>query len=228
MGKIFVMGGGGFSMEPENQLLDQYTLGLTQKKNPKICFLATASGDNQNRIDSFYSAFKKFDCKPAHLSLFNPHTRDIESFLLDQDLIYVGGGNTKNLLSLWKEWGLDKILKTAHIQGTILAGLSAGMICWFEQGVTDSFGPHQLDIISGLGFLSGSACPHFDGEPRRKPFYTQAIKNHLAQSGLALDDGAGALFINGQIKECVSSRPLAGAYYLKDETETKLSVRFLG
>jgi dipeptidase E len=228
MSKIFVMGGGGFSMEPDNPLLDQYALSLTQKNKPKVCFLATASGDNQNLIQSFYTAFNKFDCTTAHLSLFNPSTRDIESFILNQDLIYVGGGNTKNLLSLWKEWNLDKILKQAHSQGTVLAGLSAGMICWFEQGVTDSFGKDQLDVIPCLGFLSGSACPHFDGEVNRRPYYTQAVISRQVQEGLALDDGAGALFIDGKLQECVSSRPQARAFYIHTDHETTLPIRFLG
>ena len=228
MQKIFVMGGGGFTMEPKNPLLDLYTLSLTQKIKPKICFLPTASGDNPNLIQSFYTAFHKLNCTPAHLSLFNPPTRDLESFIFDQDLIYVGGGNTKNLLTLWKEWNLDKFLKRANTDGIVLAGLSAGMICWFEQGVTDSFGKNQLDVIAGLGFLSGSACPHFDNEVHRRPFYIQSINNKLAQGGLALDDGVGALFIDGKIKEYVSSRPQAGAYSVQPGLEKKLSVKYLG
>ncbi len=139
MKQIIALGGGGFSMEPENSLLDKYILQQSMKKNPKICFLATASGDSENYISRFYHFFEKQDCQPSHLSLFNPSTRNIESFLLDKDIIYVGGGNTKNLLVLWKEWGLDTILKKAWEQGIILAGISAGSICWFEEGVTDSY-----------------------------------------------------------------------------------------
>ena len=228
MEKIFVMGGGGFSMEPENPLLDLHVLSLAQKTRPKICFIGTASGDSAIHIQNFYTAFNKHDCMTTHLSLFSPPTRDLESFILNQDLIYVGGGNTKNLLSLWKEWNVDQFLKKAHTNGTVLAGLSAGMICWFEQGVTDSFGRDELDVIPGLGFLSGSACPHFDGEAKRRPYYTNAVKNHLAKSGLALDDGAGALFVNGKIQECVSSRRHANAYQVHSGGEIKLDIKFLG
>lgn len=228
MEKIFVMGGGGFSMEPENPLLDLHVLSLAQKARPKICFIGTASGDSANSIQNFYDAFNQLDCVPTHLSLFKPPTRDLESFILHQDLIYVGGGNTKNLLSLWKEWNVDQFLKKANANGTVLAGLSAGMICWFEQGVTDSYGQGQLDLISGLGFLKGSACPHFDGEVNRRPFYTHAVQNHLTLGGLALDDGAGALFINGKLHECVSSRAQANAYLLRSDDETNLPIQFLG
>ncbi len=228
MEKIFVMGGGGFSMEPENPLLDSYALSLTEKTKPRVCFLATASGDSLSLIESFYKAFNNLDCIPTHLSLFKPPSRDLSSFVLAQDLIYVGGGNTKNLLSLWRDWKLDQILKMANTHGTVLAGLSAGMICWFDQGVTDSFGGNELDLIDGLSFLPGSACPHFDGEAKRKPYYSQAVKKGLAKGGIALDDGAGALYIKGQIKECVSSRLNAGAYLIAIDRETPLTIRYLG
>ena len=228
MEKIFVMGGGGFTMEPKNLALDRYALSLTKKDTPQVCFLPTASGDSLNLIENFYASFNDLNCSPTHLSLFIPPTRDLESFIMNQDLIYVGGGNTKNLLSLWKEWNLDRFLKKANAHGTILAGLSAGMICWFEQGITDSFGKDHLDVITGLGFLPGSACPHFDSEARRRPFYIQVINDGIIQPGLALDDGAGALFVDGRLQECVSSRPQAGAYFLQPHHEAKLPVRFLG
>ncbi len=228
MEKIFVMGGGGFSMEPENPLLDLHILSLAQKARPKICFVGTASGDSVNLIQNFHNAFKKHDCVATHLSLFSPPTRDLESFILDQNIIYVGGGNTKNLLTLWKDWNVDQFLKKANKNGTVLAGLSAGMICWFEHGVTDSFGKNELDIIPGLGFLKGSACPHFDGEPRRRPYYTNAVKEKSTMSGLALDDGAGALFVNGKLQECVSSRQQANAYNVHTDGETKINISFLG
>ncbi|WP_349288079.1 Type 1 glutamine amidotransferase-like domain-containing protein, partial [Pseudoalteromonas sp. BZP1] len=110
---MIALGGGGFSMEPKNTLLDTYVLNQSRKVKPKICFIPTASGDSDNYISRFYNFFEKQNCTPTHLSLFKPPTRDLESFILDKDIIYVGGGNTRNLLVLWKEWGLDNILKKA-------------------------------------------------------------------------------------------------------------------
>jgi len=153
------MGGGGFSTEPENPLLDKYILAQSKKKSPKICFIANASGDSQSYIMGFYNFFRKQKCIPSHLSFFNRGT-DIEKFILTQDILYVGGGNTKNMLALWKEWGLDKIILKAYRKGIILCGISAGSICWFEEGLTDSI-PNQLNKLKCLGILKGSNCPHF-------------------------------------------------------------------
>lgn len=230
MKQIIALGGGGFSMEPENPLLDQYILHQSNKTNPKICFLATASGDSENYISRFYHFFEKQDCQPSHLSLFNPPTRNVESFLLDKDIIYVGGGNTKNLLVLWKEWGLDTILKKAWEQGIILAGISAGSICWFEEGVTDSYGD-GLEPLKCLGFLEGSNCPHYDGESDRRPSYQQLISNKNIKPGFATDDGVAIHFINQEIHNIVSSRPNAKAYKVYDDEkviEKELATNFLG
>lgn len=134
MRQIIALGGGGFSMEPDNPLLDLYILKQAKKAKPKICFIPTASGDSDNYISRYYNFFNQQDCKPSHLSLFEPLTRELESCILEKDIVYVGGGNTKNLLALWKEWGLDAILRKAWDEGVILAGLGAGSICWFEEG----------------------------------------------------------------------------------------------
>ena len=130
MRQIIAMGGGGFSMEPDNPLLDRYILKQAGTEKSKICFLPTASGDSEQYISRFYNFFNKQNCDPSHLSLFNPPSRDLEKFILEKDILYVGGGNTKNLLALWKEWELDSILRKAWEEGVILAGLSAGAICW--------------------------------------------------------------------------------------------------
>ena len=124
------MGGGGFAMEPENLKLDRYLLSLSQKPHPKISFIGTASGDAETYHTKFYTAYKTLDCEPTHLSLFKPHTRDIETYILEQDIIHVGGGNTRNLLCLWKEWELDRILRKAYERGILFSGMSAGMLCW--------------------------------------------------------------------------------------------------
>ena len=150
MKQIIALGGGGFSMEPENPLLDLYILEQAQAQRPKICFVGTASGDSAGYIERFYTAYKTLLCEPSHLSLFKLPEGDLEEFVLDKDIIYVGGGNTRSMLALWREWGMDDILRKAYDRGIVLAGLSAGSICWFEQGVTDSVTGH-LGPIQGLG-----------------------------------------------------------------------------
>ncbi|SFD48696.1 Peptidase E [Bacillus sp. OV194] len=208
--QIIALGGGGFSMEPENPLLDQYILRQSLKKNPKICFLPTASGDAEGYIERFYQGFKKHECVPSHLSLFKPPSADLRGFVLEQDVMYVGGGNTRNLMVLWREWGLNHILREAYEKGIVLAGISAGSLCWFEEGVTDSI-PGQLTQISCLGILKGSNCPHYDGEKDRRPSYHDLILKGLSE-GYAADDGAALHFMNGELTKAVSSRPYAKGY----------------
>jgi len=230
MKQIIALGGGGFSMEPENPLLDQYILKQAKKITPKICFLATASGDSENYISRFYQFFEKQDCQPSHLSLFNPPTRDLERFLLEKDIIYVGGGNTKNLLVLWQEWGIDTIIRKAWEQGIVLAGISAGSICWFEEGVTDSYGD-GLEPLKCLGLLKGSNCPHYDGESERRPAYQQLIATKRITPGIATDDGVALHFIDQELSHIVSSRPNAKAYKVNDDqniTEIALATKYLG
>ncbi|WP_144510396.1 peptidase E [Bacillus sp. FJAT-22090] len=227
MRQIIAMGGGGFSMEPENPLLDRYILGQSSKKQPKICFIGTASGDADSYIERFYNFFKKEECEPAHLSLFKPHTRDIQDFVMEQDILYVGGGNTKNLMALWKEWELDIAIRQAYNNGTILSGLSAGSLCWFEEGVTDSYGS-ELEPISCLGLIQGSHCPHYDGEEERRPAYQKLIQDKIIGPGYAADDGVALHFIEEKLQSIVSSRPQASGYYVDKEQETKLSTKYLG
>lgn len=227
MRQIIAMGGGGFSMEPDNPLLDQYILQQANKPQPKICFIPTASGDADGYIEKFYDFFNQQSCIPSHLSLFKPPTRDLERFVLEQDIIYVGGGNTKNLLVLWKEWGLDGILKKEWQQGIVMAGLSAGSICWYEEGVTDSYGD-QLEPLQALGFLKGSHCPHYDGEAERRPAYRQFIEQGNVQEGVAADDGAAIHYVGQDIKRIVSSRPAAKAYWVSKGGEEELAVEYLG
>lgn len=159
MKHIIAMGHGGFSMDANNLVLDHYVCEQSGKAHPSVCFLPQASGEAPNYIINFYKAFTTLEAKPSHLSLFRPPTSDLESFILDKDIIYVGGGNTKSMLALWREWELDIILRKAWEQGVVLAGLSAGAICWFEQGSTDSI-PGRLSALDCLGYLPGSYCPH--------------------------------------------------------------------
>lgn len=221
MRQIIALGGGGFSMEPDNPLLDLYILKQSKKAKPSICFIPTASGDSDNYISRYYNFFNQQDCKPSHLSLFEPPTRDLESFILEKDIVYVGGGNTKNLLALWKEWGLDAILRRAWNQGVILAGLSAGSICWFEEGITDSYGD-GFEPIKCLGFLKGSNCPHYDGEIERRPSYHKLIESQKIQSGVATDDGVAIHYKEQGISKIVSLRPDAKAYSVSFKNKIRL------
>ncbi|MEH7444382.1 Type 1 glutamine amidotransferase-like domain-containing protein [Bacillus sp. JJ1122] len=214
MRQIIALGGGGFSMEPDNPLLDLYILAQTKKQSPKVCFVPTASGDSENYISRFYNSFESHNCVPSHLSLFSPPSRDLEDFVMDKDVIYVGGGNTKNLIALWKDWSLDIILKKAWQDGIVMAGISAGSICWFEAGVTDSFG-EGLEPLKSLGFLKGSNCPHYDGEADRRPTYQQLVSAGQLPGGFAADDGAALHFIDGELSKAVSSRRDARAYQVQ-------------
>ena len=210
--QIIAMGGGGFSMEPENLLLDLYILEQSSQPNPKVCFLPTASGDSDSYIRRFYDAYMQLDCRPRHLRLFAPPAEGLKAFIEQQDIIYVGGGSTFNLLVLWQAWGLDKLLRQAYERGTILCGLSAGSICWFEEGLSDSVVPGQYAKLEALGFLKGSHCPHYDGESKRPPIYRQQIENGELASGIAADDGVALHYVGAELKAVVSSRPAAKAY----------------
>ena len=229
MRQIIAMGGGGFSMEDDNPGLDQYILRQSDADKPSICFIPTASGDGDEYIEKFYRFFEKEDCNPSHLSLFNP-PHNLRDFVLDKDILYVGGGSTKNMLALWKEWGLEQIIREAWEQGTVLAGLSAGAICWFQQGLTDSYGD-KLRPIDCLGIIEGSCCPHYDGEVNRRKAYTEFIANEEIKPGYALDDGAALHIVEAEILKAISSRRSAQAYYVyhKDGTivEEKIPITYL-
>jgi peptidase E len=204
------MGGGGFSMEPDNPALDHFVLRLARRENPSVCFLATASGDAASYIDSFYTAFGQLPCRPTHVPLF-ARTPDLKTVLPAQDVIYVGGGNTKSMLAIWREWELPALLRRAWESGTVLAGVSAGAICWFETGVTDSW-DSGLNPLACLGLLPGACCPHYDGEAERRPALYRLIEDGTIARALALDDGAAAHFVNGSLANIISSRPQARAY----------------
>lgn len=208
--QIVAMGGGGFSMEPRNLRLDDYVLGLAGKRRPRVAFVPTASGDAESYVERFLRAFPKRRAQASVLRLFKREVRDLEAFVRAHDVIYVGGGNTFNLLAVWRAHGLDRILRRAWRAGVVMAGVSAGALCWFECGVTDSFGP-LAPLHDGLGFLPGSACPHYDGEPLRRPTYRRLVRAGLP-GGYALDDGAAAHFVGRRLHACVASREGARAY----------------
>lgn len=213
--QILAIGGAGFhrygTYVPSNFYFERYFLEQTGKAKPKVCFIPTASGESQQYLINFYQAFSRFDCQPSHLSLFQPHTKDIEAFLLEQDAIFVGGGNTKSMLAVWREWSVDTYLRRAYEQGTVLGGVSAGSICWFEEGVTDSI-PGPLTAIKALGFLPGSNCPHYDGEVERRPAYHRLIESNQLKDGIAIDDHVAVHYINGSIAHVVKTKPQGNAY----------------
>jgi dipeptidase E len=208
---VFAMGGGGFAMEPANPLLDDFVLSLARSKEPRILFLPTASGDTTGQINAFRARFAGRTCVPEHLSLFRLRDarRPLRETVLSQDIIYVGGGSMRNLLAIWQAHGLDRLLLEAWRRGTVLAGLSAGAMCWFEGGVTCSSG--RPGPIEGLGLLEGSLTVHADGEPERLPAWLAGVRDGMLPGGWALDDGVGLLFRGRRPERLLSSRPGAGA-----------------
>src|SRR3954447_16794592 len=210
MRTIFAMGGGGFTMEPGNPVLDEFILGLASRPVPRVCFLPTASGDPIDHITRFFEAFSDLPCEPTDLSLFRLGRRpvDLWRLLLGQDIVYVGGGSLRNMLAIWRVHELDQILRECWARGVVLAGLSAGAMCWFEAGVTKSRGP--AEAVAGLGLLPGSLSVHYDGEPERRPVYLAAVADGRVPDGFGADDGVGLLFRDGRLERVVSSRPAAG------------------
>jgi|SRR5579872_1166951 len=224
------MGGGGFSSMPDDRRLDRYVLESTGLPRPKICFIPTASGDALTYIERFYNTFGALACAPTHLSLFDPPRADLRSFIFEHDAVYVGGGNTKNMLALWREWSLDRFLREAYDSGIVLSGLSAGSICWFDSGVTDSV-PGPLTPLQCLGFLSGSNCPHYDAEPERRPAFHRLVSERALPAGIATDDGVALHFVDGVLQTIVSATPTGAAYRVEPSSngavETPLAVQRL-
>jgi dipeptidase E len=209
---IFAMGGGGFTMEPGNPLLDDYVLALAPSREPRILFLPTASGDTTSQINAFYGRFGGRGCVPTHVSLFRlgDLERSLDEIVLEQDIVYVSGGSMRNLLAIWRAHRLDELLTCAWEKGVVLAGLSAGAMCWFEGGVTCSSGAPEP--IAGLGLLAGSLTVHADGEPERLPVWLTSVREGILPGGWAADDGVGLLFRGQRLERVVSSRPGAGAH----------------
>lgn len=228
-----VLLGGGFSMDPD-PLIDDYLLSLTGHSRPKVCFLPTASGDAAGYVERFHAVLDQ-RCRTSVLRLFERDGTDPRGLLLDQDVIYVGGGNTANMLAVWRLHGVDRALVEAYRRGVLLCGISAGMLCWFSSGLTDSFGPLR-PLHDGLRLLPGSACPHYDSEPGRRPAYQRAVASNALPGGWALDDGAAALFEDGALVESVARRPGAHLYTVTpavtsaagEVAETAMPARLLG
>jgi peptidase E len=204
--------------------LVDYLLGLTGKDDPAVCFLGTATGDAF--VPGFYEAFTGDRCRPSHVGLFGIPRPDWRDHLLARDLIFVGGGNTASMLAVWRAHGVDAVLREAWEHGVVLAGGSAGAICWFEFGVTDSFRV-ELDMLDGLGWLPGSCCPHYDGEEERRPAYQRLLAEGFPP-GIAIDDHAAARFEGTELAEIVTAVEGSTAYRVEANGETALEARFVG
>jgi dipeptidase E len=208
---IFAMGGGGCLSEPSDAALERYILALAAKAEPRVCFLPTASGDPQEQVVRFHAAFDPLPCHAEALELFRLHGRDLalREHMLAQDIVYVGGGSLRNLLAIWREHELDRILPEAWRRGVVLCGLSAGSMCWFRHGVTKSGG--TPDVVPGLGLIPASNSVHWSAEPDRRTAYEAAVVDGL-EPGWGVDDGVGLRFAGTELVEAVSARPQAAAY----------------
>jgi dipeptidase E len=215
--QIVALGGGGFSMERECSLLDDYVLSLTGVSHPRVCFLPTASGDADHYVVRFYRRFSP--CSEAsHVSLFRRDQGtggvedDLSTHLLGQDLIYVGGGNVVSMLGAWRAYGLDEILAEAWRRGIVLCGPSAGSLCWFEEALSAFHGAPR--VVRGLGFLPYSNCVHYDAEPARRAEYHRFVADGM-RAGYAVDDGVALHFRGTVVERVVSSRPGGGAFLVE-------------
>jgi dipeptidase E len=227
--QIVAIGGGGFYRDPENLGLERYILQQTNSAGKRVAFVPTASAEPDSYLVSFYTAFLRLGCRPSHLSFFK-RTPDLRNYLLNQDVIFVGGGNTKSMLAVWREWGVPQILREAWDSGVVLTGVSAGAICWFEQGVTDSWAG-ELRSLDCLGFLPGSCCPHYDGEADRRPSYHRLLTGGEIKSGVAIEDWTGVHYRETVVHRVVASKAGARAYSLRvvngSVQEVPLSVEYV-
>ncbi len=208
---VVAMGGGGFSMD--DPALDRFVLSLVDAARPKVCFVPTASGDADGYVARFYEAFPTASFDARVLLLFEREVADVTSFLGEHDVVYVGGGNTANLLAVWRLHGVEVGLRRAWEAGVVMAGVSAGANCWFEASTTDSFMVGQADVLAdGLGMVAGSFCPHYEGEPERRPRFRDAVASGSLPAGIACDDFAAVHLVGDVLVEGVASTPGAGAY----------------
>lgn len=213
---IVALGGGGFSEESDNHLIDDYILAFARSSRPRICFLPTASGDAQSYIEKFHASFPPARANASHLTVFSRcDVMDARAFLREQDVIYVGGGSTINLLAIWRAHGIDGMIRDAWLAGTVLAGISAGMVCWYEHFLTDSYiGGGLRPGFSGLGLLSGSACPHYD-DPDRRAAFKAAIQARALAEGIGAEGCAALHYVDGALSEVVASHADRRAYEVR-------------
>jgi dipeptidase E len=253
-GQIVAMGGGTFLVEDHDPRIDAFILSLTGRPRPRVCYLGTAGGDHERGMHAFYRAMSRHDCRPTELTFFERVIEDLEAFVNDQDVfcrrssaaainsscsgphfsipagigpVKVAGGSTANLLAVWRLHGLDSLLRTAYERGAVLCGVSAGMNCWFAGSTTDSFGPTLRSLPDGLGFLAGSACPHYDTHPERRPLFRRLVDSGALPAGWGADDFAALHFRDGELVEAVAWRDEARGYRVEPGTEIPLPTRIL-
>jgi dipeptidase E len=229
--QIVAFGGGGFSMESGNPLLDDYVLGLCRRERPRVCFLPSASGDADHYVVRFYRAFPAERCEASHISLFRREQgpADLRRHLLEQDLVYVGGGSVVSLLGVWRAHGVDAILRDAWQAGVVLCGLSAGSLCWFAEAVSGFHGAPRR--VEGLGLLPHSNCVHYAPGSAHCLAYRELLAEGMPP-GYGAGDGAALHFVGEELAEVVASRPGARGYRLElrdgEVVETGLATTFLG
>lgn len=221
---IIAIGGGGFGRSIGSLKIERYILNLSKKKRPRICFIPTATGDSDSYKLNFYKAFSRIDCRPSHIDLFK-RTINLKKHIEKQDVVYVGGGNTKSMLGTWKEWNLDGLLKEAYNRGIIMSGVSAGAICWFEKGITDSW-KNNLQILDCLGFIKGTCCPHYDEEKSRIPFVKRMLEKSFIDHCIALEGDCALHIENGKKFTSVSFEEGKNAYFVSRKDHKLISIPY--
>jgi len=206
--------------------LTRYLFSLARAKRPKVLLIPTASGDETGYRLLFYQRLAGLDCEPSHLELFQRSVDDLDALIRAQDIVMVSGGNTANMLAIWRLHGVDRALRAAYAEGTVLTGWSAGCICWFEDGTTDSFTPELGPLHDGLGILKGSASPHYDSEERRREVYHREIAAGLP-AGIALEDGVAALYEDERLVEVVTGRDGGRAFEVDRAGERPIPARLV-
>jgi dipeptidase E len=218
MRQVVAMGGGGWRMD--DPALDRFVLGLTDASHPRMCFIPTASGDHPS-AERFLEAFPASGFDASILRLFDREVADIGAFLGEQDVVYIGGGNTVSMLAVWRAHGVDVALRDAYEAGVVMTGMSAGANCWFEACTTDSYQLGRADpLLDGLGFVTGSFTPHYDSEPARRPAVLEYVASGALPPGFACDDYAAVHVIDGALREAVRSRPDARAFRVEPREGT--------
>jgi peptidase E len=227
-GHVVAIGGFGEPLwERADHPFHPFVLSLARRERPRVCWLGTAGGDDPATTAGFYRCFAALDCRPVDLAFFERTVDDLAAFVRDVDVFWVGGGSTANLLAVWRLHGLDALLRAAYADGAVLAGVSAGMNCWFEASTTDSFGPTLAPLHDGLGVLRGSACPHYHGHPERRPLFRRLVDDGSFPPGYAADDDAALHFAGGELVEAVAAGERACAYRVEPGSEVRLKTRLL-
>jgi dipeptidase E len=215
--RIVAIGGGGFQMPPDDGRLDAFLLALARERSarerPRIAFIPTAAADDDWAVARFYASYAR-EAEASHLALFSRTVEDVAAYLLDQDLVFIAGGNTVNMLAIWRQHGVDRALLEAREAGVVMTGMSAGGTCWFEGFTTDSFGPRLRPVRDGLGILAGSFVPHYHAEPQRRPFFHRLVADGTLPPGYGVDDGVALVFDGEELADVVTTSPDRGAWHV--------------